>query len=163
MKKAHYIFYSLIISIFTLLSCSTSKQARTYDKTVDGSWILKTVSSEGIKGKVKVDLFNEADFQCFVGSTWTFDTRRSLGTYSIMNDGECVGIKRNFRWTIYEATSSDPKLLQFKRLTDNLKDMDNGDGFRLTIVQLDSKTMQLRSEISFENKPAAFVYNFVKN
>lgn len=159
--KIHNILFSFII-ICLLASCASSKQARTYKSLIDGYWHLQTVTTEGIAGKVKVDLFNEADFQCFVGTAWSFDYRRSLGTYSINNTGTCVSIKRNFRWSIYEATG-EPKLLQFKRLDDKLKEMDNGDGFRFTIVQLDKTTMQLKSNITFENKPAAIVYNFVKD
>lgn len=162
MKKANIIF-NLLIIIFLLASCTTSKQARTYKKTIDGNWQLQTVVTEGIMGKVKVQLFNEAEFNCFVGSSWNFNQSNSLGTYAISKNGnECVAVKRNIRWTIYEA-SDEPKLLQFKRLDDNLKTMDDGDGFRFTIVQLDKNTMQLKSNITFENKPAALVYNFIRN
>jgi hypothetical protein len=41
--------------------------------------------------------------------------------------------------------------------------MDDGAGFRFTIAQLDDKTMQLKSDIIFENKPASLIYNFVRN
>lgn len=162
MKKANLIF-NLLIIIYLLASCATSKEARTYKKTIDGNWQLQTVVTEGIMGKVKVQLFNEAEFNCFVGSSWSFNQNNSLGTYDISKNGnECVAVKRNIRWTIYEATG-EPKLLQFKRLDDNLKVMDDGDGFRFTIVQLDKNRMQLKSNIIFENKPAALVYNFIRN
>ena len=162
MKKANLIF-NLLIIIYLLASCATSKEARTYKKTIDGNWQLQTVVTEGIMGKVKVQLFNEAEINCFVGSSWSFNQNNSLGTYDISKNGnECVAVKRNIRWTIYEATG-EPKLLQFKRLDDNLKVMDDGDGFRFTIVQLDKNRMQLKSNIIFENKPAALVYNFIRN
>ena len=162
MKKANLIF-NLLIIIYLLASCATSKEARTYKKTIDGNWQLQTVVTEGIMGKVKVQLFNEAEFNCFVGSSWSFNQNNSLGTYDISKNGnECVAVKRNIRWTIYEATG-EPKLLQFKRLDDKLKVMDDGDGFRFTIVQLDKNRMQLKSNIIFENKPAALVYNFIRN
>lgn len=162
MKKANIIF-NLFISIYLLASCTTSKEARTYKKTIDGNWQLQTVVTEGISGKVKVQLFNEAAFNCFVGSSWSFKQNNSLGAYTISKNGdECAAVKRNIRWTIYEATG-EPKLLQFKKLDDNLKEMENGDGFRFTIVQLDKNTMQLKSNITFENKPAALVYNFIRN
>ena len=162
MKKANLIF-NLLIIIYLLASCATSKEARTYKKTIDGNWQLQTVVTEGIMGKVKVQLFNEAEFNCFVGSSWSFNQNNSLGTYDISKNGnECVAVKRNIRWTIYEATG-EPKLLQFKRLDDKLKVMDDGDGFRFTIVKLDKNTMQLKSNITFETKPAALVYNFIRN
>lgn len=163
MKKTSIAILSLILIAFLVQSCSTSKEARTFKKTIDGNWQLKTVVTEGIMGKVKVQLFNEADFNCFVGSNWNFNDRNSLGSYNISKNGEeCAQIKRDIRWTIYEAPN-EPKLLQFKRLDDKLKALDDGAGFRFTIIQLDDNTMQLKSTLNFENKPASLIYNFVRN
>lgn len=154
---------SVLFAVAILASCATSKEARTQKKTIDGNWQLQTVVTEGITGKVKAQVFNEEDFNCFVGSTWNFNQTNSLGYYSIaQNSGECVAVKRTIRWSIYEATGQ-PKLFQFKRLDSKLKEIDEGGGFRFTILQLDDKTMQLRNDITFEGKPAAFIYNFVKN
>ena len=86
MKKANLIF-NLLIIIYLLASCATSKEARTYKKTIDGNWQLQTVVTEGIMGKVKVQLFNEAEFNCFVGSSWSFNQNNSLGTYDISKNG----------------------------------------------------------------------------
>ena len=163
MKTIKVVFAASLL-VFLLYSCATSKEARTYKKTVDGNWQLQTVVSEGIAGKIKAQIFNEEDFNCFVGSSWNFNSRNSLGSYTISNNaGECVAIKRDIRWSIYEA-EGQPKLLQFKRLNDKLKEIDEASGgFRFTIVQLNDNSMQLRSDINFEGKPAAFVYNFVRN
>ena len=146
-----------------LAGCATSKEARTYKKTVNGNWQLQKVVSEGITGTIKAQIFNEADFNCFVGSTWNFNSNNNLGSYSISkNADECAAVKRNIRWSVYEATG-EPKLFQFKRLDDNLKEVDeNSGGFRFTIVQMDNNTMQLKSDIMFEGKPASFIYNFIR-
>ncbi len=157
--------FSILAVAITLLvaSCVTSKQARQYEQHLNGNWHLKTVVSEGISGKVKTMLFNEADFNCFIGTNWNFNQRNNLGSYTILkNATECEGIKREFRWSIYEAPG-EPKLFQFKRLDGKLKELDeNGAGFRFTILQLDQQVLKLKSEIIFEGKPAAFIYNFVK-
>jgi hypothetical protein len=163
MMKKIGILAQLIISIALFASCSTSKEARTYKKTIDGNWQLQTVVSEGIMGKIKAQVFNEEDFNCFVGSSWKFNSNNSLGSYEISKNGnECVAVKRNIRWSIFEATGQ-PKLFQFKRLDDKLIEIDeNSGGFRFTIIQLDKNTMQLKSDIIFEGKPASFIYNFVR-
>ena len=163
MKKVKILSY-FILSVLMLAACATSKEARTYKKAVDGNWTLQTVVTEGIRGKIKAQLFNEADFNCFVGSAWSFNDRNNLGSYTISKNGEeCAALKREFRWSIYEATG-EPKLFQFKRLDEKLKELDeNSGGFRFTILQLDKNNMKLKSEIMFEGKPAAFIYNFVKN
>ena len=148
--------------ILLLAACSTSKQARAYKNTINGNWQLQTVVTEGITGTVKAQLFNEADFHCFVGSTWSFNRSNSLGSYTIpQNQDECPAIKRNFRWSIYEAPDQ-PKLFQFKRLDNKLKEIDESAGFRFTILQATGTTLKLRSDITFEGKPAAYIYNFIK-
>ena len=152
------------LSILMLFSCSMSKEARTTRNAIDGKWQLQTLTTEGIAGKIKTEILNEADLNCFVGSNWNFNQNNSLGTYVIsQNAGECVAVTRNLRWSIYEA-KDEPKLFQFKKLDDKLKPVDEGNaGYRFTILKLDNKTMQLRNDISFEGKPASIIYNFVRN
>ncbi|MEO6538044.1 MAG: lipocalin family protein [Ferruginibacter sp.] len=163
MKRTSLLLTSFIfIILFT--SCATSKEARNYKKSINGRWQLQTVVTEGITGKIKAKVFNEADFNCFVGSNWSFNQNNALGSYTIAkNGGECVAVKRDIRWSVYE-TKDQPTLLQFKRLDNKLKEIDeNSGGFRFTIVKVDNVSMQLRSDITFEGKPASFIYNFVKN
>ncbi|MBS1496607.1 MAG: lipocalin family protein [Bacteroidetes bacterium] len=163
MKKLHLLF-SLMISLLIFASCATSKEARNYRKEINGHWQLQTIVTQGITGKIKAEIFNEVDFNCFVGSNWVFNNNSSLGSYSISkNANECAAMVRDFRWSIYEA-DGQPKLLQFKRLDKNFKEIDaNSSGFRFTIVHIDKSSMQLRSDIVFENKQASFIYNFIKN
>lgn len=162
MKKIFSILTIIVITVL-LISCSTSKELRNYNNSINGKWQLKSIITEDIVGKVKVQLFNEADFNCFIASSWVFNNNNNRGTYTIFkNANECAGITRNIRWTIDE-TAGGVKVFQFKRLDENLKALDDGNGFRCTIIQLDNNTMQLRSTINFENKPAGIIYNFVKN
>ena len=102
---------------------------------------MQTVVTEGIMGKIKAQVFNEADFNCFVGSSWHFNAHNSLGTYTISaNANECAAIKRDIRWSVYEPSGA-AKQLQFKRLDNKLKEIDpNSGGFRFTIIQADNNT-----------------------
>ncbi len=161
--KSTGITISFLISIFFLASCSTSKEARSFRSSIDGKWQLQTLTTEGITGKVKTQVLNEADLNCFVGSSWSFNQNNSLGSYAIsQNAGECVAVTRNIRWSIYEA-KDEPKLFQFKKLDDKYKPVEEGNaGYRFTIIKLDNNTMQLRNDISFEGKPASVIYNFVR-
>lgn len=143
-------------------ACSVSKQARTYKQTLNGKWKLQTATTEGVLGKVKIRLFDEADYSCFLGSDWDFNSRNSLGSYYIPSDAkECGTITRDIRWSIYEEAGT--QFLQFKRLDAQLKTIDNGNGFRLAIVHLDKSSMQLQSTVQFENRPLTITYNFIKN
>ena len=163
MKKIS-LMASVLFMLFIISSCSTSKVARTYKKSVNGSWQLQTITTEGITGKIKAQVLDEADFNCFVGSMWKFNQNNSLGSYTISkNGGECVAVKRNIRWSIFEEGTT-PKMLQYKKVDDKYKDMDEGKaGFRFTILRLDDTVMQLKSDINFEGKPASFIYNFIRN
>ena len=146
-----------------LVACSSSKQVRSNTKNINGNWLLKTVSTEGITGKINMQLFNEADFNCFIGSTWHFDNKNNLGSYSIeKNAGECAAIKREIRWS-FDESNGTPALFQFKRLNDKLKDLDeNAGGFKFSITQLEAASMTLQSAIRFEGKPATVTYYFVR-
>ena len=129
---------------------------------ISGTWMLETITTEGIEGKVKATIFNEASFNCFVGSSWNFVSNNGTGSYNINSSGsECSGVQRLIKWSIYEPKDA-AKQFQFKRLYDKRNPMDNGDGFRLDISGLTDNSMQLKSQITFEGKPAAYVYNFVK-
>ena len=162
--KLTRITLSILFALLLFTACSVSKEARTFKNTIDGKWQLETVTTEGITGQIKAQILNEAPLPCFLGSSWTFNQNNSLGSYSIsQNAGECVAVKRNLRWSIYEA-KDEPKLFQFKKLDDKLKPVEEGNvGYRFTIVKLDDKAMQLRNDISFEGKAASFIYNFVRN
>lgn len=151
-----------IACAFLFTSCSSSKQARTYESDANGSWQLQTVETQGITGQIKARIFDEEDFNCFIGSTWKFNKGNNLGSYNISkNGGECVAIKRDLRWSIYEPKTGIREF-QFKRLTPALKEINNDAGYRFAILQLDNNVMQLKNDFQFEGKTAAFVYNFVR-
>ncbi len=164
LMKKNSLLLSLLLVALIMGSCSTSKEARNYKNNIDGNWQLQTVVTEGIIGKVKSQILNEADVNCFIGSGWTFNRNNNLGSYTInQNAGECVGVTRNLRWSIYEA-KDQPKLFQFKKLDSKLKEIEEGNaGYRFTILQLDNTTMKLRNDLLFEGKQVSFIYNFVKN
>jgi Lipocalin-like domain len=162
------LFSNLLCSIFIvciLSACDSSKEARTDKRTINGTWTLQNITVEGISGKIKSQLLDEADYTCFEGSTWKFSQSTSLGSYEInKNGGVCVSKKQNIRWSIFEEKGV-PIRLQYKRVDAKYyKDIDEGKaGFRFTILSVDKTSMQLKSEISFEGKPAYFIYNFSKN
>lgn len=146
----------------TMLSCSSSKEARSAKADIKGDWVLQTITTEGVSGITKTTIFNEAEFSCFIGSSWHFIGNNSTGTYTLVDPKkDCPSLKRNIRWSVYE-NDSKVRYLQFKRLDDKRNAMDNGDGYRLVIVQLDDTQMKLRTEITFNGAPSSLTYNFVR-
>ena len=155
--------YPVLCLMIVISSCSVSRGARAMKQKIYGSWLLETITTEGIGGKVTATIFDEASFNCFVGSSWNFASGNSLGNYHINASGnECSPITRSIRWSVYGPKGAE-KQFEFKKLDDNNKAIDNDEGFRLEIVQLTGTAMQLKSHITFEGKPAAYIYNFVKN
>lgn len=151
----------LLVAI-SLSACSVSKEARSMKKIINGDWVLQTITTEGITGIVKTKVFNEAEFGCFIGSEWNFINNNSMGTYTLVDRSVgCVPLKRLIRWIIYEPKGQD-KEFQFKRLDDKKNALDNGDGFRLKVVELNNSKMKLKSELEFNGHVGAIIYNFVK-
>ena len=160
--KNFKLFVLCLFCIATFVSCTVSKEASIMKHKINGNWMLQTISTEGIQGKVTAVIFNEAPFDCFLGSSWNFIAGNSLGSYRInANGAQCGAITRNIRWSIYEPKDAI-KEFQFKKLDDKNKSVDNNEGFRFEISELTTSTMQLKSHITFEGKPAAYIYNFVK-
>ena len=151
------------LAIMALGSCSGSKEGRTIKKSINGNWVLQTVTVEGITGVVKTTVFNEADLSCFIGSEWNFDSNNNMGSYTLVDKSKnCTLVKRFIRWSIYEPKDA-AKEFQFKRLDDKKNAMDNGNGYRLTVIEHGETNLKLRSELVFEGKNSSIIYNFVKN
>lgn len=162
MKKITSYLFIISVVLF-LVSCGASKEAGNYEQSINGTWQLETIVSEGITGKYNARIFDEQDFNCFIGSSWKFNRGNNLGNYTIAkNGGECVAVKRDFRWSIYQPAKGAASMLQFKKLTANLKEMDNDAGYRFTILNADKNNMRVRSEFLYEGRAAAFIYNFIK-
>ncbi len=152
-----------VLAIITFTSCSVSKEARSIKRNIKGNWVLQTVTAEGITGVVKTTVFNEADLGCFIGSEWNFIPNNSMGSYTLVDKSKnCTQLKRFIRWSIYEPENA-AKQFQFKRLDDNKNAMDNGDGYRLTVIEVNDNNLKLRSDINVDGKSGALIYNFVKN
>ncbi len=163
--KLRFAFCGLITA-FTIMgftSCSVSKEARSIKRDINGNWILQTVTAEGITGVVKTTVFNEADLSCFIGSEWNFISNNSMGSYNLVDKSKnCTPVKRFIRWSVYEPENA-AKEFQFKRLDDKKNAMDNGDGYRLIVTEHSDNSFKLRSDIVFEGRAGAIIYNFVKN
>ncbi len=158
-------FYGVItlLVIVAFGSCSVSKEARSIKSSINGNWVLQTVTVEGITGVVKTTVFNEADLSCFIGSEWNFVSNNSMGSYTLVDKSKnCTSLKRFIRWSIFEPKDA-AKEFQFKRLDDKKNAMDNGDGYRLIVTEYSENNLKLRSDIVFEGRNSAIIYNFVKN
>ena len=158
MKFSNQISLALVFVII-ISSCSGTRESRTMQRAIRGSWSLQTIVTEG-QEKLKDKLFNEAEFSCFIGSEWNF-SKNGVGSYMLVDKHKtCPEIKRLINWT-YVPAGITPATVKIQRLNDKNEPV-TGESFTLVINQLDNATMKLRAEQLTEVNPTVIVYNFVR-
>ena len=153
---------ALCISILTISSCTVNKELNTNSRRLAGNWQLNTIISEAINKETVINIFNEADFRCFIGSNWNFT--KDIVSYSISSskDGKCNNVKKNLALKLF-INDQKKILLQLKKLNENLQESETGSiGHLFELVSLNDKSMQLRAEIMINGQPGLFVFNFIK-
>ncbi len=161
-KKAIGYFLGFTAFIILFSACSSSKNSIQSSPTIRGIWILKTVSTEALNGKYTSRVFNEADYKCFIGSTWDFTPGNNIAAYTI--DGmtkDCPMQKHFVNWSLTNVQDSLKKF-QIKRLDNQKNPIDASETFVLDVTSMDKVSMQLKSNIVYEGHAAAIVYNFEK-
>ena len=149
----------LIVTLF--VSCSLSKVEKSARKTVDGNWVLNSVSYD-TQGVFNTQLFNDATASCYKDSQWFFRSNNSTGTYNITNADCSTGI-RNFRWAANEIVKNTGEFDFTMKFTDDKnKDLDKNAGYRMNLKYLDDNSMQITQTIQFEGKPFNINLNFTR-
>ena len=146
------------------VSCSSSKNVTSVPSRggVKGTWVLNTVTYEGLSSgeKVKMTLLDEGNEACLTGSTWVLPNN-GYGSYTLTSSTSgCAAGQRNIVWSYQK--SGDQAIFQYKRLEGGVKAKDISDGYRFKILSADGSSMRLQSEVSFEGKPLYINYSFSK-
>lgn len=152
----------IMLFVATLFaSCSLSKVEKSARKTVDGNWVLNSVSYDS-QGTFNSTLFNDATASCFENSQWFFRSNNSTGTYNIVNPDCSTGV-RNFRWAANEIGKDSGNFDFTMKFTDGKKnDLDKNTGFRMNLRYLDENTMQITQTVQFEGQPFNINLNFTR-
>ena len=50
--KQYSILLGFLVAVMFFVSCSSSKQAKTYIADINGKWQLQTIKTEGITGEI---------------------------------------------------------------------------------------------------------------
>ncbi len=153
-----------VLLIITISSCSSSKKIPATTSALTGSWQLSSITTEGVNNRIKTEILDEADFNCFIGSLWHFNRRDNKGYYRISKNGtECAAVRRNINWSLQDEAGI-PKMLRYTRADANYKNFsDSTAGHQFTLLSLDKTSMQLKNEVSVAGKPAVLTYNFIRN
>ncbi len=141
---------ALLLCTF-LLSCGASKTVKVSKKVIKGDWTLNEVTySES--GTYKVNLLNDAEKNCFEGSTWQFIPNNNTGIYAINKTDCAVGV-RNFVFTIKEINEITGLYDFLLKPTDAKNKSQNNVGFRLNLTQLTETSMVWEQTLSVDDKP----------
>ena len=158
MKKIFRLTLALSALTFIIVSCSAPKN--TVSNQISrgkfvGTWMLNTVTYDGLLPGSVQDVFNQAPPQGFTGSTWRL-TNSGNGSYTLTN-----GASQNIFWSVYNGDTAGT-MFQFKKLYQGDKAQKVEDGYRLVIAGNDGMTMILKSPVVIGDKTGYVVYSFTK-
>jgi hypothetical protein len=154
MKKI--IFLTAIALV--LFSCkSTSITNAKFDKgaqvAMKGNWVISSVSYPGAE-YIKVNSFQIADSQCFVGSTWKFVSNNNKGNVALTKAG-CAPFSSPITWFV----NKDGEFV-LKVLNADLKAKKVREGYVLNVANQTETSFQLIDKGVVEGKTIDVVYQF---
>lgn len=151
----------MMLTAMLFVSCSLSKVEKSARKTIDGNWILNSVTYD-TPGVFNTTLFDDATASCFKDSSWFFRSNNSTGTYNIIN-ADCSTGTRYFRWAADEIVKDSGNFDFTMKFTDEKNhDIAKNTGYRMNLKYLDDNSMQIIQTIDFEGKPFNINLNFTR-
>lgn len=156
MKKILILFSAVAF----LVSCSAPKAVRDSKKVMKGEWVLNSVTHNE-SGTYKIVLYDDADLECFEGSTWRFIPNNNTGVYSIGSAG-CAAGDRNFIFTIDQIDAASGYYDFLLKPTDSRGKSETNQGYRMRLAQLSENTMTWEQNLTLDGKPFKLNMNFTK-
>jgi len=143
-----------------LFSCKTTsitstKLDRTSQVEIKGNWVISSVTYGGSE-YFKVNSFQLADSQCFVGSTWKFISNNNKGEMALTKM-ECPAFSSPITWFINNEGQFVLKILDA-----GLKAKKVREGYVLRIANQTATSFQLAENINVGGKLTEIVYQFQK-
>lgn len=156
MKKI--IFLTAIALV--LFSCKTAsitnaKIDRSAQVALKGSWVINSVTYPGSE-YIKVNSFQIADSQCFVGSAWKFVSNNNKGTMALTKF-DCPVFSSPITWFINTDGEFVLKVLDAGEKAKKVRD-----GYVLYIANQTETSFQLIDKITVGGKMTDVVYQFQK-
>ncbi len=156
MKKIFSGFLIITAALF-ITSCSSTKNAtdlKAKTGNLDGTWTVSNISLD-VPSTFKVtDVFDEAPYQDFQGSTWNL-VRNGKGSFTLTN-----GTKEDIYWSI--NGKGENAQFQFKKLN-GMKAKNVDDGYRLQLQNIASNSFVAKSPIDLGNGNTGYInYTFTK-
>lgn len=158
MKKIMFMVFTLAL----FASCGSSAVVNEARETINGEWMLNSVTYPENSGNLRVSLLNDVPAECLENSTWTFISNNNTGSYA--PSGISCGEGRNFFiWSVKEMNATAGSYdLMYKPTDEDFDSTTGNQGYRLNLTNLSGGQMVWEQTITFEGKPFTIRMNFTK-
>ncbi|WP_293890588.1 lipocalin family protein [Flavobacterium sp.] len=144
----------LILSCKSKSATDTKLDSKT-QVAMKGNWSVSSVTYPN-SNMIKVNSFDLADSQCFVGSKWKFVSNNNKGNFSL-NSPKCTSYSTPITWFVNKDWQFVFKVL------DESKAKRVKEGYILRVANLTDNSFQLIDNIVVAGKSTDVVYQFSRN
>ena len=144
----------LILSCKSKSATDTKLDSKT-QVAMKGNWTVSSVTYPN-SNVIKVNSFELADSQCFVGSKWKFVSNNNKGNLSL-NSPKCTSYSTPITWFVNKDKQFILKIL------DESKAKKVKDGYVLKVANLTDNSFQLIDQIDVAGKATDVIYQFNRN
>ncbi|MFV8373926.1 lipocalin family protein [Flavobacterium sp. LB1P62] len=151
----------LCILAVSMFACKSKSVTGTNENTkaqvaMKGNWVISSVTYPGSQ-YIKVNSFQIADSECFVGSTWKFISNNNKGNMALTKAG-CTSFSSPITWFV----NKDGQFV-LKVLDAGIKAKKVREGYVLMVANQTATSFQLIDKIDVGGKITDVVYQFQKN
>lgn len=148
----------ILLSILSvaIFACKTNTATKLDNKTevaMKGNWVVSSVNYPGSE-VIKVNSFDLADSQCFVGSTWKFISNNNKGDMALTKAG-CPAFSSPITWFVNKEGNFVMKILDAGEKAKRVRE-----GYVLKVANVSENSFQLVDRISVGGTMADVVYQF---
>nr|WP_315133569.1 lipocalin family protein [uncultured Flavobacterium sp.] len=136
----------------SITSTNTNRQSQV---AIKGNWVISAVTYPGSQ-YIKVNSFQIADSECFVGSTWKFVSNNNKGEMALTKMG-CPAFSSPITWFVNEEGQFVLKVLDA-----DIKAKKVREGYILYVANQTDTSFQLIDKIDVGGKITDVVYQFQK-
>ncbi len=152
----------ILLSVFAVLlySCKSTSVTNTKldnktERLIKGNYVVSSVDYPGSE-YIKVNAFQLADSQCFVGSTWKFVSNNNKGEMALTKSG-CPAFSSPITWFINKDGQFVLKVLDAGEKAKKVRD-----GYILNVANATESSFQLLDKIDVGGKMTDVVYQFTR-
>ncbi len=152
----------ILLSMFAVLlfSCKSTSVTNTKldnktERLIKGNYVVSSVDYPGSE-YIKVNAFQLADSQCFVGSTWKFVSNNNKGEMALTKSG-CPAFSSAITWFVNKDGQFVLKVLDAGEKAKKVRD-----GYILNVANATESSFQLVDKIDVGGKMTDVIYQFTR-